>query len=128
MSKLVTIPGFKKMSKQRIFNLAVAQIAKTRVPSLNKEGNCAYAGSGCNAAPLIQPSKRTAMDKLGSWDELVDKGYAPANNADFIEQLQAAHDRASNHGSAFMEIWKDKMYTLANKYNLSVSTLHKVVL
>ena len=52
MDKFATIPGFKKMSKQRIFNLAVAHIAKTRKPSVDPSNrSCVYAGSGCNAAP-----------------------------------------------------------------------------
>jgi len=129
MTDFATIPGFKKMSKQRIFNLAVAHIAKTRQPSVNDDGNCAYAGSGCNAAPLLLPSAHVAMDKIGGWDELVAKGKVPENNADFIERLQAAHDQAwTRHRDNFMEMWKDNMYNLANRYNLSVSTLHKVVL
>lgn len=127
MTGFATIPGFQKMSKQRIFNLAVAHIAKTRKPSKNSSGNCSYVGSGCNAAPLLQKNKRSPMDKIGSWGEMVDKGAVPATNADFIQQLQDAHDTPANSfGGNFMADWKYEMTILAKRFNLSTSTLDKV--
>lgn len=119
-----TIPGFKKMSKQRIFNKAVAHIASTRVKSF-EDGRCVYGGNGCNAAPLLLPEYISYADTLGSWDNLVETGNVPANNAIFITELQAAHDTCSV-GHAFMIGWKERMHNLALRWNLSTSTLDKV--
>lgn len=127
MSNFYTIPGFQKMSKQRIFNMAVAHIAKTRQASMDSGGSCAYAGSGCNAAPLLRESCRADADNIGAWDELVERRIVPTTNAEFIRELQYAHDDASSTNN-FMEGWSRRMRNLATEYNLSTSTLDKVPL
>lgn len=123
----LTIPGFSKMSKQRIFNKAVAHIASTRVQSFTNEGGCRYAGTGCNAAPLLQEVYRHQADTYGPWNELVDMALVPGNNAVFIKELQTAHDTCGhNEPNVFMGEWKAKMADLAARWNLSTSTLDKV--
>lgn len=124
------IPGFRKMSKQRIFNKAVAHIAKTRKKSVRGTNqNCVYSGSGCNAAPLLaNDNVRMSMDNMGgsNWESLVQYGSVPANNAEFINELQRAHDSSAVHPDYFMKHWKASMYSLATRWNLSTSTLNKV--
>ena len=81
------IPGFRKMSKQRIFNKAVAHISVTRKKSLRPDGiGCIYSGSGCNAAPLLaSDAVRAECDRgSNSWAELVYQGRVPATNEQFI--------------------------------------------
>jgi len=118
------IPGFKKLSKQRIFNKAVAHIAVTRQLSV-RDGGCVYGGSGCNAAPLLTPDGRALADSVGSWQYLVETGFVPSNNAVFIEELQEAHDSV-RIAQDFMPTWKENMAALAKRWNLSTSTLDKV--
>lgn len=114
------ITGFRKMSKQRILDMARAHINKTRVPSLNREGNCAYAGSGCNAAPLLVKSARSKLDKLGAWSELVSENKVPANNVEFIGSLQIAHDNAANrYVHDFLNQYNINMQALADRYSLT---------
>jgi len=120
----ITIPGFAKMSKQRIFNKAVAHIATTRVKSF-EGGRCVYAGNGCNAAPLLLPEFRKQADTAGSWDNLIETGMVPANNGQFIYELQRAHDN-TNETTNFMFHWKRNMKELAERWNLSTSTLDNV--
>lgn len=123
----ITIPGFKKMSKQRIFNMAVSLISTTRKQSYRQAHGCLYSGSGCNAAPLIEKDKRAKADRVGGWRDLVATGMVPGNNAQFIEELQAAHDSCGhNEPNAFMGYWKENMAALAKRWNLSTSTLDKV--
>lgn len=123
----ITIPGFAKMSKQRMFNKAISHISVTRTKSINEYGTCVYSGSGCNARPLIAHSFLTA-DTLGKWSGLVEAGLASKNNVDFIDELQSAHDcaYAGSDGEQFMESWKYEMRKLAQRWNLSTSTLDKV--
>lgn len=118
------IPGFKKLSKQRIFNMAVAHIAVTRKRS-TRDGGCVYGESGCNASPLLTPDGRERADGIGSWEYLVETGMVPGNNAVFIEELQEAHDSV-NEMKEFMPAWKENMGSLAARWNLSTSTLDKV--
>jgi hypothetical protein len=118
------IPGFKKLSKQRILNMAVAHIAVTRQLSI-RDGGCVYGESGCNAAPLLTPDGRALADSIGSWDYLVETGVVPGNNAAFIKELQEAHDSV-RIAQDFMPTWKDNMRKLAERWNLSTSTLDKV--
>lgn len=123
----LTIPGFSKMSKQRIFNKAVAHIAITRVQSYSSDSGCRYSGTGCNAAPLLQEIYRHQADTYGPWNELVDMCLVPKNNAIFIGELQTAHDSCDhNMGEAFVAQWKENMTALAKRWNLSTSTLDKV--
>jgi hypothetical protein len=118
------IPGFKKLSKQRIFNMAVAHIGKTRQQS-KVDGSCVYGGSGCAASPLLTEQGREGGDHVGDWDCLIETGFVPTNNAVFIKELQNAHDYVSC-GTAFMPNWIERMRQLAERWNLSTSTLDKV--
>ena len=123
------IPGFRKMSKQRILNLAVAHMAVERQASV-LNNSCVYSGTGCNAAPLIRREMRDAADRIGNWSFLVETGFVPANNADFIQALQQAHDSVARSNAEgdynFMARWKANMRALALEYGLSTSTLDKV--
>lgn len=124
MADTNVIPGFKKLSKQRIFNMAVAHIGRTRQQS-KVEGSCVYGASGCAASPLLTEQGREGGDRVGDWDCLVETGFVPSNNAFFIKQLQNAHDYV-RVGSEFMPSWINEMKILASEYGLSTSTLDKV--
>lgn len=117
MSKYLTIPGFSKLSRQKIFDMAVAHIASTRVKSYNENAElCSYAGSGCNAAPFIREDGREFADKQGAWLALVEMKLVPDHNAGFLGDLQDAHDGC--RGANFMEEWKRNMLSVAQKYKL----------
>jgi hypothetical protein len=121
------IPGFRKMSKLRIFNMAVRQIAGTRVKStFGINQGCRYGGSGCNARPLLRAESVEQADKIGGWDSLVEAGFVPRTNAEFIRELQGAHDGACNFN--FMDNWAFWMRKLAEKYGLSTAALDRVAL
>lgn len=118
------IPGFRKMSKQRIMDKARAHINITRKASMNQSRNCVYAGSGCNAAPLVNPSKRAVFDKIGPWSELVEKGKVPGNNAEFISLIQDAHDSAASASpSGFIDNYNENMKFVAKKYKLNYTPI-----
>ena len=76
--------------------------------------------------PLLKPNTRKAMDFLGDWGTLVEQGKVPKTNAEFIQQLQYAHDGPSVDPRTFVADWKNDMTRLAQNYNLSTSTLDKV--
>lgn len=125
----ITIPGFSKMSKLRMFNKAVAHMSSTREKSVNMYGSCVYSGSGCNAAPLIAHSFKKA-DALGKWSSIVEAGLASKNNVVFIDELQTAHDSAYEgaNGDEFMASWMHGMRVVAARWNLSTAMLDKVKL
>lgn len=118
------VSGFRKMSKQRIMDKARAHINITRKASMNAHKSCVYAGSGCNAAPLVKPTKRADFDKIGPWSELVSKGKVPGNNAEFIGLIQDAHDSAaSESASDFISAYNDNMKFVAKKFNLNYTPI-----
>ena len=118
------IPGFRKMSKQRILDMARAHINRTRVASINRTGDCVYGGSGCNAAPLLVKGKRSALDRLGSWNILVTENKVPTNNKEFIVALQNAHDNAAHYGTnGFIPDYNKNMRLLAKKFNLNYTPI-----
>ena len=119
------IKGFRKMSKQRIFDRAVKHIGETRVKSFKTR--CLYSGTGCNAAPLLVEGFREEADHYGAWSELVTIGMVPATNEAFICDLQTAHDRSQND-SSFMRYWLRNMYKLAEQYKLNATALDKVAI
>lgn len=120
------IKGFRKMSKQRIYDRAVKHIDTTRVKSF-KINQCVYSGTGCNAAPLLVEEFREKADHYGAWSELVTIGVVPATNEAFISDLQTAHDRSQND-SSFMRYWLRNMRELAEKYKLNTTALDKVAI
>lgn len=118
------IPGFRKMSKQRILDMARAHINRTRKPSKNIDGVCQYSGSGCNAAPLLVNQYRNNLDVYGDWSELLARQLVPANNSDFIMKLQDAHDDAAVQTvGTFLYAYNDNMEMLAKTYGLNYNPI-----
>ena len=127
MARSLVISGFGKLRQQDIFDLAVDHIGKTRTQSRTGSafGGCCYAGTGCNAAPLIREDQRQHADDLaGAWAVMVDEGLAPKRNAEFIEKLQQAHDYADRDN--FMPEWKERMTNLAATYKLDTTKLDAI--
>lgn len=119
----ITIEGFESLTNQQMFDMAVAHIAGTRQQSY-KDGTCCYSGTGCNAAPFIKPEKRLAADSHGGWSMLVSHGLVSNHAEEFIEDLQDAHDRALRGN--FMPEWKERMQSLAWRYDLDQTSINAV--
>ena len=58
MKQYLTIPGFTKLSAQRLFDMSAEHVLKNGKPSLNANGTCTYGGIGCAAAPFLKESVR----------------------------------------------------------------------
>lgn len=139
---LHTIPGFDTLTEQQVFDMAVSHIATTRQPSIseiNVDGvQCAYGGSGCNAAPFLTEEGKRLGDQLtetgegGSWRDLVQKKWASDANMELIIELQIVHDDAAAvaaditgniDNSIFLNAYKERMVRIADKRNLNISAL-----
>ena len=137
--QFITIEGFEKLSKQELFDMSVAHIAKTRQKSLKTvvfpgaAGSyklCSYSGSGCAAACFIKPEYREMADGLGGgetagWYSVLDAGRAPAHEESLISGMQGAHD-AARDGDAFLSEWKKNMRRVAEQHSLSTTLLDAV--
>lgn len=134
MTQLITIPGFSKFSKQKIFDTVVDHISQTRVAStkispLTDKPMCSYSGSGCNAAPFIREDKRAEADEVGEWYVLVSEGLAPIKNQGFMARLQSVHDDAAmddhedGDNLSFMQLWHAEMVNVALEHNLDATKL-----
>lgn len=130
MTNYITIPGFKKLTKQQAFDMAASHLLTTGVKSMqdmdseDANGLCSYAGSGCAASVFIKPAKRTQADKVGNWFILQRNNLLPQAQElhDFIYALQDAHD-SQCAGAGFMDSWEREMRTLATREGLSTAVL-----
>ena len=140
MSRFITIEGFEKLSKQELFDMSVAHIAKTRQKSMKTvviSGGvgsykcCSYAGSGCAAACFIKPEYREMAGGLSNgdtagWYTVLEAGRAPAHEESLISGMQGAHDDARD-GYAFLSEWKENMRWVAEQHSLSTALLDAVL-
>jgi hypothetical protein len=130
MTNYITIPGFKKLTKQQAFDMAASHLLTTGVKSMqdmdseDANGLCSYAGSGGAASVFIKPYKRVLADDTGDWKLLEDKNRVPHAEGlnDFIYALQSAHDDQSA-GAGFMDSWEREMRSLADAEGLSTAVL-----
>ena len=113
------IPGFDNLTRQQMFDISLAHIRSTRKKS--KEGaNCVYTGSGCAAAPFIEPENRAAMDDWdasAAWLGLIRGHGVSSHEADFVTELQKCHDRATDDD--FMYSYERRMERLARNCGLT---------
>ena len=123
------IPGFEKLSKQELFDMAAAHVLKNGKASM-WGGSCSYKGIGCAAAPFLTPERREGNP--GSWLTLSRREEVPQHEATFIQDLQLCHDApAAEQRDAggryddkwFIEQYKMKMKLLAKANNLSPAIL-----
>lgn len=142
MDNYITIPGFEQMSQQQLFDTSVAHVAKTRTRSVRTSRDplglsgskpvCVYSGCGCAAAPFLLESERDNADGLGGWTSLVNRQVVPLHEADFVRELQRAHDLGADVKNSdpnyepFMVGWKRRMYNIADIFKLDTTELDKV--
>lgn len=120
------IPGFEKLSKQELFDMAAAHVLKNGEPAVNGQGSCTYKGIGCAAAPFLTEAARNAL--VGSWGGYARCGMLPAHERDFISEIQRCHDHWAGYqheltGPAFIEKFKESMTELAKEFDLSPAIL-----
>lgn len=120
------IPGFAKLSKQELFDMAAAHVLKNGEPSVNARGSCTYSGIGCAAAPFLTETARNNL--LGSWRGYTREGLLPSHEREFISLLQRCHDHWAGPmyrltGPAFIEKFKESMAELAKEFSLSPAVL-----
>jgi hypothetical protein len=126
MTEYITIEGFESMSKQQLFDMALAHVRSTRTKSVRSgTRTCVYGGVGCAASQFIRPEEREGADEIHNhggcaWRWLVNNCYVPEHEWDFVEMLQECHDRCgSDSGEAFVDEFESDMAVLARTYNLS---------
>lgn len=113
------IPGFDNLTRQQMFDMSLAHIRTTRTQSV--EGHtCVYTGSGCAAAPFIEPESRAAMDYHAArtaWRDLVCEHDVSSHEADFVAALQHCHDNVTV--DEFMYSYERRMEWLARNCGLT---------
>ena len=119
-----TIPGFDRLTKQQMFNMAAKHLLSTRAKSFYN-GSCTYSGLGCAASVFLKEETREKLDFEGSWSDLVHAKFASKHNETFVNVLQVAHDGAAWLDDGFLEDWKERMKTVAQNYNLDASILEE---
>ena len=134
MSKYITIDGFESLTKQQMFDISAKHILAAGKCSVNDQGTCSYAGSGCAAAPFIREDQREIADGLDTsgwgagWQWLSNNGHVPKREDDFVVRLQLCHDDnaatvSNKEDFNFMELWEDSMRILAAEHGLSTAVL-----
>lgn len=121
-----TIPGFNRLTKQQMFNMAGKHLLSTGQKAYSR-GTCTYSGSGCAASVFLQEDARGRLDGEGSWNDLVHANFVSKHNHPFINELQVAHDSTPSHfgSEQFMREWKEEMLKIAHRYNLDASFLEE---
>jgi hypothetical protein len=120
--------------RQQQFDRAARHLLRTGQGSIDSEGRCSYAGTGCALAPWA-PADLTELaywDRLGSVEDFPSADL-PAEIADdlgFFIALQRAHDAAARPSSArratpeeFKSSWTENMRELAALLGLSAAVL-----
>ena len=119
------IPGFEKLSKQELFDMAAAHILKNGEPSI-EAGACVYTGIGCAASPFL--TERGKHELQGSWTQLRLNGTVPTHEYHFVQCMQQCHDEWGGfqhnlRGPDFIHKFKESMRELAKANNLSPAIL-----
>lgn len=113
------IPGFDNLTRQQMFDISLAHIRTTRTQSM-EDYVCMYTGSGCAAAPFIEPESRAAMDDHAArtgWRDLICEYDVSSHEADFVAELQCCHDLATV--DEFMYSYERRMERLARNCGLT---------
>lgn len=95
MSKFITIPGFSKMSAQKVFNMSAAHLLKQNSMSINStKTTCAYRGErGKACAAGVFLTDEGARNYNGdSWEELILDSRIPKIHKELVDTLQSIHD------------------------------------
>lgn len=124
---LNTIPGFTDLTRQQMFDAAIAHVGTTREKSKRGTG-CVYGGIGCAASVFLTEDARRLADSLpdSSWDTLALTKRVPAHEYDFVTALQLCHDAASENNGRFMFNWTANMRTLGLEKGLKLDKLIEV--
>ena len=112
------IEGFESLSKQQMFDMALAHIRSTRIKSVNSLGSGTYSGSGCAASVFL--TERGKQELSDCWMTHVSMGDVPDHEASFVQALQTAHDMCASGypDDAFMECYENAMRATAIEYRL----------
>lgn len=111
-----TIPGFEKLTKQQLFDMAWKHVVKNGEPAV-RDGTCAYDGIGCAAAPFLKEHERRYR---GTWGQLVNSNVVPKHHAALIGRMQGCHDdNCLIQGPLFVEAFKADMRMVAEKHGLT---------
>jgi hypothetical protein len=120
--------------RQQQFDRAARHLLRTGLPSINPEGRCCYAGTGCALAPWApsDPELLAYWDRIGAVTDFPE-GDLPAEIADDLEffgAMQQAHDDAARPSSQvlatpqeFRERWPQEMREVARRFRLSAAVL-----
>ena len=123
------ISNFDQLTKQDIFDMALAHVRKTGKQSMH-EGRCCYTGIGCAASVFIDPESLAKMSKKNNgrrWRHLVTINDLSSHEQDFISCLQTCHDRYipahelsdAENDVLFMRQYEEHMRALADKHDLT---------
>ena len=112
------IEGFEYLSKQMMFDMALAHIRSTRTRSVDKAtGQCVYSGSGCAASVFLTEEAKQQLQS--TWHCLVIDGRVPDHEVEFVQVLQRAHDNDMRwDGKTFMDRYESAMYNISKIYDL----------
>ena len=123
---------FKSDTFLGLFSASWVQVSSQGKPSCDSQGNCTYETDGlmcavgaCMTAPALKAVDNEALDVHGvilKLDQLWFDADIDADIADFLDELQDAHDNASQTDN-FMESFRINMKELSDEHNLGVTYL-----
>ena len=123
------ISNFDQLTKQDMFDMALAHVRKNGKQSKHN-GGCCYTGIGCAASVFIDPESLAKMppDNDGrSWERLVMVNELSEHEHVFVSRLQTCHDdygasyklSDADNDAAFMQQYETRMRKLAEEHDLT---------
>lgn len=123
------ISNFDQLTKQDIFDMALAHVRKNGKQSMHN-GVCCYTGIGCAASVFIDPeslAKLSRDDNSRRWNILVKNNGLSTHENSLVSQLQWCHDMYvpahdlsdAENDELFMRQYEQHMRALADKLDLT---------
>lgn len=123
------ISNFDQLTKQQIFDMALAHVRKNGKQSMHN-GVCCYTGIGCAASVFIDPKSLATLstdDNGLRWKILVTNNELSTHEQSFVSRLQACHDSYAasyqlsdaDNDAMFMQHYENRMRALAEDNDLT---------
>ncbi len=123
------ISNFDQLTKQDMFDMALAHVRKNGMQSMHN-GVCCYTGIGCAASVFIDPESLAKMSPNNdghSWKLLVMNNGLSEHEQVFVSRLQTCHDgyetsyklSDADNDAAFMHHYEEHMRALAEEHDLT---------
>lgn len=123
------ISNFDQLTKQDMFDMALAHVRKTGKQSM-RYGACCYTGIGCAASVFIDPESLANMSKKNNgrrWRDLVTSNEMSTHEQSFVSRLQTCHDsyiasyqlNDADNDTMFMHHYEAHMRALAESNGLT---------